>query len=547
MPANGSYHDGADLRVENGGRFRLSEPYTQMPNRILDEWVGPITRELGGSHVSVLSAVVRLTLGYGRESAPISLSRLSKLAGLSRNRTREVLESLGAAGAIRRVPTGEGRTPEVGPRIDWTPSDEALARGREALDAIAAKKSRTGAVGAEPVHSSRRVPSEHWGDGDPSTPAYGSVGADPSTPGDPTKERNCGGTESVMTARPSPQDVTQSRKQSERKSRGTISGDIESTVSSDPHHPDNGTLAVETQGPTDGTADVRHGGDGVGADRVDRTSEVGMGMRHEGDRKVEKGEDGASRARGGAGASTGPGGGSAGKGGGPSDANLAAQIRRSVEELQGSRAAGEVARGIGAHLAESAGGSAPESWASAAAEFCVRRAAVGVLGTVAARASATDVRRLDRWLPVVLAQAIKEAEGEPGHPHHGERPGDYEGAAGRYMAAFDAERELLSRVAPRQGGSSGGRPAAVAERSAHSDWPGRVAIRDSGASDSERWVWPKGRSSRPIRDVRSPEAVRRTEDYFSHRGGKLKREQEADGGDCACARPRRTGTIGRLG
>ena len=40
-----------------------------------------------------------------------------------------------------------------------------------------------------------------------------------------------------------------------------------------------------------------------------------------------------------------------------------------------------------------------------------------------------------------------------------------------------------------------------------------------------------GRSSRPIEGAQSPRAVRRTEDYFSHRGGKLKREQEADGGE----------------
>ncbi len=80
-----------------------SPNYTQTPNELFDKYL-PEIKDL--SELKVTMAIIRQTLGYQKKRDPISLSRLQKLTGLSRQAAFEGAEKAVARGLVAIVGRG---------------------------------------------------------------------------------------------------------------------------------------------------------------------------------------------------------------------------------------------------------------------------------------------------------------------------------------------------------------------------------------------------------------------------------------------------------
>lgn len=74
---------------------------------------------MSGQEWQIIEAIRRLTWGWGKKSAPISLTRLQKLTGLARGRVVENLAALEARKMIVRK-TGPGKTKILGIQKDYS-------------------------------------------------------------------------------------------------------------------------------------------------------------------------------------------------------------------------------------------------------------------------------------------------------------------------------------------------------------------------------------------------------------------------------------------
>jgi phage replication O-like protein O len=74
--------------------------YTQVPNRVLDEWMPHLNR----SELRVALAIVRLTLGWHRNAWQITTRRLAQHCNLSPRAVRRATAALADAGVIRIEP-----------------------------------------------------------------------------------------------------------------------------------------------------------------------------------------------------------------------------------------------------------------------------------------------------------------------------------------------------------------------------------------------------------------------------------------------------------
>lgn len=73
--------------------------YTQTPNSLFDEYM----RDMNGSELKVVLAIIRQTLGWHRTRARYSMGNIERLTGLSTHSVIEAVEAAEKRGLIRRI------------------------------------------------------------------------------------------------------------------------------------------------------------------------------------------------------------------------------------------------------------------------------------------------------------------------------------------------------------------------------------------------------------------------------------------------------------
>jgi hypothetical protein len=98
-----------------GAETGLARGYTRVPNSLLMRLVGG---ELSKHEAQVLLFVVRMTVSFRRELAPMSKSIVERFTGIRGSAALQALSRLESLGLIRRVPGDERRPSLVGLRLD---------------------------------------------------------------------------------------------------------------------------------------------------------------------------------------------------------------------------------------------------------------------------------------------------------------------------------------------------------------------------------------------------------------------------------------------
>jgi len=78
--------------------------YTQTPNIFIDE----IMRNLSGSEMKVMMAIIRKTFGWQKKRDRISINQIAEITGLARSSISTALDSLEKMGYIKSIGTGKG-------------------------------------------------------------------------------------------------------------------------------------------------------------------------------------------------------------------------------------------------------------------------------------------------------------------------------------------------------------------------------------------------------------------------------------------------------
>ncbi len=91
--------------MKGQGNPQLEDGFTRVADELLEAL---IRAPLSGRELRVVLAVIRLTYGYQRKEAVISLGRLSELTGMGKGELSRVVRSLVAKGIVYRKPGAKG-------------------------------------------------------------------------------------------------------------------------------------------------------------------------------------------------------------------------------------------------------------------------------------------------------------------------------------------------------------------------------------------------------------------------------------------------------
>ena len=92
--------DGATTAPKQSGRLKKPN-FTAIPNELFDIELAT----LSGAKLKVLLAIFRSTLGWHRDTHPISLNQMAEMTGMSRSTCAEALKELESGKYIRKYAT----------------------------------------------------------------------------------------------------------------------------------------------------------------------------------------------------------------------------------------------------------------------------------------------------------------------------------------------------------------------------------------------------------------------------------------------------------